>query len=81
MFPGDVRDMVLSRSSDGGRTFGAATALHADRWTITACPHRGGQVSADARGRLYAVWYTEGTGGRPDVLFATAPDGRRFGPP
>lgn len=81
VFPGDVRDMVLSRSSDGGRTFGAATALHADRWTITACPHRGGQVSADARGRLYAVWYTEGTGGRPDVLFATAPDGRRFGPP
>jgi len=64
-----------------GRTFGAATALHADRWTITACPHRGGQVSADPRGRLYAVWYTEGTGGRPDVLFATAPDGRRFGPP
>lgn len=38
-------------------------------------------MSADARGRLYAVWYTEGTGGRPDVLFATAPDGRRFVPP
>jgi hypothetical protein len=81
VFPGDIRDMVLSRSSDGGRSFDAATAVHADRWRITACPHRGGQVSADARGRRYAVWYTEGTGGRPDVLFATAPDGRRFGPP
>jgi hypothetical protein len=81
VFPGDVRDMVLSRSSDGGRTFDASTTVHADRWTITACPHRGGQVSADARGRLYAVWYTEGTSGRPEVLLAAAPDGRRFGPP
>jgi hypothetical protein len=81
VFPGDIRDMVLSRSRDGGRTFEAATTVHADRWKITACPHRGGQVAADARGRLYAVWYTEGAGGRPDVLFATAPDGRRFGAP
>jgi hypothetical protein len=81
VFPGDVRDMVLSRSTDGGRTFETATAVHADRWKITACPHRGGQVAADGRGRLYAVWYTEGTTGRPDVLFATAADGRRFGAP
>jgi hypothetical protein len=81
VFPGDVRDMVLSRSGDGGRTFAAATTVHADRWTLTACPHRGGRVAADARGRRYALWYTEGTSGRPDVLFAVAPDGRRFGPP
>jgi hypothetical protein len=81
VFPGDVRDMVLSRSSDGGRTFAPAATVHADGWTITACPHRGGQVAADARGRLHAVWYTEGTSGRPDVLLATAPAGRGFGAP
>jgi hypothetical protein len=81
VFAGDVRDMVLSRSSDGGRTFEPAATVHADRWTIAACPHRGGQVAADARGRRYAVWYTEGTAGRPDVLFAIAADGRRFGAP
>jgi hypothetical protein len=81
VFPGDVRDMVLARSADGGRTWDTATLVHADRWKIAACPHRGGQLAADARGRLYAVWYTEGTSGRPDVLFALAPDGRRFGLP
>jgi hypothetical protein len=81
VFEGDVRDMVLSRSADGGRTFEPAATVHADRWKIAACPHRGGQVAADARGRRYAVWYTEGTAGRPDVLFAAAPDGRRFGAP
>jgi hypothetical protein len=81
VFPGNVRDMVVSRSADGGRTFEATNTVHADHWKITACPHRGGQVAADARGRLYAVWYTEGAGDRPDVLFAAAPDGRRFGAP
>jgi hypothetical protein len=81
VFAGDVRDMVLSRSRDGGRTFESAALVHADRWTITACPHRGGQVVADDRGRLTAVWYTEGRTGRPDVLVAGAADGRRFGAP
>jgi hypothetical protein len=81
VFPGDVRDMVVSRSSDGGRTFAPAALVHADNWKITACPHRGGRLATDARGRAYAVWYTEATADRPDVLLSVAPDGRRFGPP
>jgi hypothetical protein len=81
VFPENVRDMVLATSRDGGRTFDAPALVHADGWKIAACPHRGGSVATDARGRLYAVWYTEGTEGRPDLLFATSPDGRRFGAP
>jgi len=81
VFPGDVRDMVLSRSTDGGRTFAAAALVHADRWKITACPHRGGSIAADARGRLYAIWYTEASGDRPDLLLAVAAAGQRFGAP
>src|SRR5262245_13628568 len=78
VFPGDIRDMVLSSSTDGGRSFAAAELVHADRWKITACPHRGGSVATDGRGRVYAVWYTEGAD-RPDLLFSVAPDGRHFG--
>jgi hypothetical protein len=81
VFPDNVRDMVLGVSSDGGRTFAAPALVHADGWKITACPHRGGSIAADAQGRRYAVWYTEATEGRPDVLFATSTDGRRFSPP
>ena len=81
VLPDNVRDMVLAVSRDGGRTFAAPALVHADGWKITACPHRGGSVASDARGRLYAVWYTEATEGRPDVLFATSTDGRRFSPP
>jgi len=80
VFPGDIRDMVLSASRDGGRTFGAASLVAADGWHITACPHRGGSVGIDGRGRIYATWYTEGTKARPDLYFATSEDGRTFGP-
>ena len=81
VFPGDVRDMVLARSRDGGRTIGPATRVHVDNWRITACPHRGGSVAIDRRGRVHAIWYTEGTRNVPDILYAIASDGQRFGTP
>jgi hypothetical protein len=81
VFPDNVRDMVLAVSRDGGQSFAAPALVHADGWKITACPHRGGSIAADASGRLYAVWYTEATEGRPDILFATSTDARRFSPP
>jgi len=81
VFPGDVRDMVLGLSHDGGRTFRPAGLVHPDRWQITACPHRGGNVAIDGRGRIYAAWYTEGRDNQPAMLFAVAEDGRRFGRP
>jgi len=81
VFPGSLRDMVVGMSRDGGRSFGPATLVHADRWKIAACPHRGGSIALDGRGRVYLAWYTEGTDGQPRMLFAASPDGRRFGAP
>ncbi|HTO12074.1 MAG TPA: hypothetical protein VMQ51_10905 [Candidatus Binatia bacterium] len=80
VFPGDVRDMVLSVSADGGRSFAPAGLVHADDWKITACPHRGGTVATDGRGRRYVLWYTERRE-RPEILLAVAADGQRFGAP
>jgi len=81
VFPGDIRDMVMAVSRDGGRSFGDPTLVSADRWKINACPHRGGAIGLDARGRVYMSWYTEGSDIRPDLRFAISEDGRRFGPP
>ena len=81
VFPGDVRDMVLARSRDGGRTVSAAARVRVDNWRITACPHRGGSVAIDPRGRVHVVWYTEGSRNEPDILYAVSDDGRRFGAP
>jgi hypothetical protein len=80
VFPGDIRDMVLAVSRDGGRTFGDARLVSADHWKINACPHRGGTVGLDAKGRVYMSWYTEGSDIRPDLKFAVSTDGQRFGP-
>ena len=81
VFPGDIRDMVMAVSRDGGRTFGDARLVSADHWKINACPHRGGAVGLDAKGRVYMSWYTEGSDIRPDLKFAVSADGQRFGPP
>jgi hypothetical protein len=81
VFPGDIRDMVLRLSHDGGRSFVPATPVHADGWRINACPHRGGSVALDGQGRIYATWYTEGDQGTPNILFAPSSDGRRFAAP
>jgi hypothetical protein len=80
VFPGDIRDMVLSASRDGGRSFTPPALVHADGWHITACPHRGGAIGMDGRGRVYASWYSEGKESRPDLFFAMSTDGRRFEP-
>jgi hypothetical protein len=57
-----------------------AGLAHADRWKINACPHRGGSVAMDDRGRVYLAWYTETADGQPRMLFA-AGDGARFSAP
>ncbi|MGH7964980.1 MAG: hypothetical protein ACRERD_24725 [Candidatus Binatia bacterium] len=81
VFPGDIRDMVLSLSNDSGRSFSAPALVHADRWQLNACPHRGGTIGIDGQGRVYATWYTEGAQGKPNVLFALSSEDRRFTPP
>ncbi len=81
VFEGSVRDMVLGVSGDGGRTFAPPRLVNADGWKISACPHRGGQLATDTRGRIYPAWYTEGRNDRPRMLLAATADGQRFGAP
>ena len=78
---GNVRDMFWARSSDGGRRFATPEPVHADGWSLDACPHRGGAIAFDAAGRAAAAWYTEGTRAQPSLRLATAAAGAAFGPP
>jgi hypothetical protein len=81
-FEGNVRDIVLARSNDQGRTFSPPTVVHEDGWAFPACPHRGPALAFDRFGRLYVGWYTEGTDEQPRLLFATSDDqGKTFTPP
>ncbi len=74
-FEGNVRDIVLARSTDQGRTFSAPIRVHRDGWAFPACPHRGPSVMFDRFGRLYIAWYTEGTDEQPRLLLAVSDDG------
>ncbi len=80
VLPGDVRDIVVARSRDGGRTFGEARRVHADDWVFPGCPHAGPSLVADARGRLHIAWWT-GAEGRTAAWYARADDGETFGTP
>ncbi len=73
--------MQLGLTRDGGRSFAPVKRVHADRWRINACPHRGGSAGIDVQGQIYATWYTEGTEGQPTILFSTSRNGKRFSSP
>lgn len=81
-FEGNVRDVVLARSTDGGNTFSSPQLVHHDGWIFPACPHRGPSLAFDRHNRLYVAWYTEGVDEQPQLLFSTSDDqGRTFSAP
>ena len=79
IFPGNVRETVVARSADHGETFEAPVIVGHDQWVFPACPHRPASMGVDREGRLYVVWYTEGTDEVPAVYLAYSDDrGKSF---
>jgi hypothetical protein len=77
VFAGDIRDIVLAVSNDGGQTFFPPAKLAEDNWLLHACPESGPAL-ASADGRLYAAWYSEGNH-QPGIRVAVSKDsGRSF---
>jgi photosystem II stability/assembly factor-like uncharacterized protein len=79
VMPGNVRDIVVAKSTDGGMTWGEAHRVHADGWVFDGCPHAGPSLMLDARGRLHVAWWT-GKEGAAGVWYARSDDGEHFGP-
>ncbi|MGC4098145.1 MAG: sialidase family protein [Nitrospira sp.] len=81
-FAGNVRDVVLAKSVDQGRSFSAPIRVREDGWVFLACPHRGPSVAFDQSGRLYVGWYTEGTNEQPQLFISVSDDqGKTFSAP
>lgn len=76
---GNVRDIVVAKSVDGGQTFGTSARVHADDWVYDGCPHAGPSLQVDGAGRLHVAWWT-GKEGSAGVWYAQSDDGVHFHP-
>jgi hypothetical protein len=71
---GDVRDMFLVGSVDGGASFTPPAPLEQTGWKIPFCPMNGPTLAFDAAGDLHAVWMTGGSvTGTPLLADASGP--------
>jgi hypothetical protein len=53
---GGARDMYLSTSSDGGKTFSPARKLGKGTWPLDACPMDGGALAVSSDGSVITFW-------------------------
>ena len=81
IFTGNIRETVVARSSDNGKTYSPSVIVGHDRWAFEGCPHRPATMGTDREGRLYITWYTEGPDDTPGVYLAYSDDqGKHFSP-
>lgn len=84
VYPGNLRDIAVAVSRDGGRSFSSPTRVSEDRWMINGCPDDGPSIAVDAEGVLHVVWQTviTGEGDEPEgaLFYATSRDGVQFTP-
>ncbi|MGH9139811.1 MAG: sialidase family protein [Vicinamibacterales bacterium] len=84
VYPGNLRDMAFSRSTDGGRTFSAPVRVSEDKWMLEGCPDDGPSIAVDSRQRIHIVWPTlvAGAGAEPTIalFYAMSGDGEHFTP-
>jgi hypothetical protein len=79
VFKGDIRDIVMARSLDGGKTFSEPVRVAEDNWLLHACPDTGPTLVSSGT-RVYVAWYSEGQG-NPGVRLAVSEDhGQSFLP-
>jgi hypothetical protein len=74
----EVRDIYVARAT--GTTWEAPTTVHADNWTIDACPVNGPAVAASGSAVAVAWFSQPGEDGHAFVAFSSD-GGRTFGAP
>ena len=77
-----VRNHVLRKSIDGGKTFAAPVVISDDGWQVPSCPHSGPSIGQDSRGKLHVTWFTLGrTEREAGIYYSVSNDGgKSFAP-
>ncbi len=58
--PDNVRDHIMIRSTDGGKTFSDPVLISDDGWVPIGCPHTGISIDVDNEDSIHALWWTGG---------------------
>ncbi len=81
VFPGNVREVVVARSTDHGATWAASVRVQRDGWVFDGCPHAGPSMQVDAGGAVHIAWWS-GKQGAAGTFYARSTDrGATFGEP
>lgn len=75
VFSGDVRDIVVATSTDGGKLFSEPVKAGDDGWVLHACPDSGPSMTT-AYGKLYVAWYSEGHN-QPGIRVSVSTNGAK----
>jgi hypothetical protein len=78
VFPGNLRDMALTVSRDGGRSFDPLVRVHEDKWSINGCPDDGPAMAVAPSGSIHLVWPTVLDGTVGALHYSWTHDGRSF---
>jgi hypothetical protein len=71
-----IRNHVLRKSIDGGKTFAAPVVISDDGWQVPSCPHSGPSIGRDSRGWLHVTWFTLGrTEREAGIYYSVSTDG------
>lgn len=77
---GDVRDIYLAASRDGGASFGPPRPVSGDGWKLQGCPDRGPRLAQAGDGSLWTAWFTGAQPGSGVYAAASRDGGATFGP-
>lgn len=74
IFTGEVRDVVVATSADGGMTWTEPVRPREDDWVFPGCPHAGPSLKVAGDGTAHIAWWT-GKPGEAGVWHARSTDG------
>jgi hypothetical protein len=79
VYPGNLRDIAFTSSTDAGATFAPIARVSEDRWQLNGCPDDGPAMAIDADGTVHLVWPTVLGGPEPQgaLFYSTSRDGGR----
>ncbi|MFN8009372.1 MAG: sialidase family protein [Terriglobia bacterium] len=73
VYPGNIRDMTVAVTSDGGDHFTDPLRIAADNWHIEGCPDSGPATTWSGK-RIYVAWLTEASPDRSGVRLTWSDD-------